>query len=147
MGMIRKAASIGTLGMINFRSKKERLARAERERDAEHLARSVAESGFTKVEKELRRLSGNEAKAAKQLARLRRRSRKVRKYEALNRMLSTAQPAVKDGVESARHMATEVAVEGRKRGRKAAKSARKAAKELRASAEHAVGQARGALGS
>ena len=29
MGMIRKTMSIGTLGLVSFRSKKERLARAE----------------------------------------------------------------------------------------------------------------------
>ena len=81
MGVIRKTMSIGTLGIINFRSKKEKLERAEKamadvmkERDAEHLARSVAESGFSKVEAELRRLSSAEMKASKQLARLRKRS-------------------------------------------------------------------------
>ena len=29
MGMIRKTLSIGTLGLVNFRSKKEKLARSE----------------------------------------------------------------------------------------------------------------------
>jgi hypothetical protein len=33
MGLVRKTASIGTLGLIRFRSKKERLARATGERD------------------------------------------------------------------------------------------------------------------
>ena len=30
MGVIRKTASVGTLGLINFRSKKEKLHRTER---------------------------------------------------------------------------------------------------------------------
>ncbi|MEY2417814.1 MAG: hypothetical protein QOG90_494 [Actinomycetota bacterium] len=146
MGVIRKTASISTLGLVNFRSKKEKLQRAERRFDAEHLARSVAESGFTKVEKELRRLSGNEAKAAKQLARLR-RSRKVRRAETLTSFLSTAQPVVKDGMQSALSTASDLGAKGAKRGRKAAKVARATAKDLRASAEQAVDNARSALGT
>jgi hypothetical protein len=150
MGVIRKTASISTLGLVNFRSKKEKLRRAERRFEDEHLARSVVESGFSKMEKELKRLSGNEAKAAKQLARLR-RSRKVRKAETLSTFLSAAQPVVKDGikdgVQSALSTATELRVKGAKRGRKAAKAARRTAKDLRVSAEHAVDNARTALGT
>jgi hypothetical protein len=146
MGVIRKTASISTLGLVNFRSKKEKLERAERKFDAEHLARSVAEAGFSKIDKELRRLSGKEAKAARQLARLR-RSRKVRKAETLSRVLAAAQPVVKDGMETARSAATELRAESAKRGRKAAKVARRTAKDLRASAEHAVDNARTALGT
>src|SRR6476646_7616225 len=112
MGVIRKTASISTLGLVNFRSKKEKLRRAERQLGAEQLARSVAEDGFSKVEKELKRLSGNEAKAAKQLARLR-RGRKVRKAETLSTFLSAAQPVVKDSMQTMRK-------ESAKRGRKAA---------------------------
>ena len=111
MGIIRKTMSVGTLGMINFRSKKERLRRAERasrealsERDAEHLAREVAESEFGRVESELRRLTAAEEKAARQLARLRKRSRKVRKADRLSQVLSTAKRAshdVREGAEKA----------------------------------------------
>jgi hypothetical protein len=144
MGVIRKTASISTLGLVNFRSKKEKLRRAEQKFESEHLARSVAEAGFTKIDKQLRRLSGNEAKAARQLARLR-RSRKVRKAETLSRFLTVAQPVVKDGMESARSAATELRAESAKRGRKAAKVARRTAKDLRASAESAVDSARSAL--
>ena len=139
MGIIRKTASISTLGLVNFRSKKEKLHRAERQLDAEQLARSVAESGFTTVSKELKRLSGNEAKAAKQLARLR-RSRKVRKAETLTTFLAAAQPVVKDSMQTMRK-------ESAKRGRKAAKAARRTAKDLRATAESAVDTARTALSS
>lgn len=118
MGVIRKTASIGTLGLVNFRSKKEKLARAE--------------AGLSKLERKLARLSNNEAKATKELARLK-RHRKVRKAETLTRLIS--------------ERATDVRTESAKRGRRAAKAARKATKELRTSAEHAVESARNAVGA
>src|SRR5688500_2129818 len=124
MGVIRKTASIGTLGLINFRSKKERLARAERGYEAEHLAREVAEAGFSTVAGELRKLTSKEAKAARQLARLR-RSRKVRRADRLSRMLAAAQPQVREGVEVARHAMSDAVDAGRKRGRRARKAARR----------------------
>jgi hypothetical protein len=156
MGVIRKTMSIGTLGIVNFRSKKEKLARAERAmsdamsaRDAEHLAREVAESGFSKVEAELKRLSASEAKAAKQLARLRKRSRRVRKAERLSGVLSAASPMVQDRMDSARSTMQGVAKTGRKHGRKARKAARGAAKrashDIRVGAEKVLGEARAVL--
>lgn len=145
MGVIRKTASIGTLGIVSFRSKKERLARAEKAmadalsaRDAEHLARSVAESSFHRVESELRRLSSAEEKAAKQLARLRKRSRRVRKAERLNGVLSGASPMVKDGMESARQ-------HGRKARKAARAAAKKASRDIRVGAEKVLGEARSVL--
>lgn len=156
MGVIRKTASISTLGLINFRSKKEKLERAEKAmtdaihaRDAEHLARSVAEQGFSKVEAELRRLSASEAKAARQLARLRKRSRRVRKAEKLNGILVGATPMMKDGMTSARSTMHDAAEKGRKHGRKARKAARTAAKrashDIRVGAEKVLGEARAVL--
>lgn len=156
MGVIRKTMSIGTLGIVNFRSKKERLARAEKAmaeamhaRDAEHLAREVAQSGFKTVSAELRRLSASEEKAARQLARLRKRSRRVRKAEQLSGLLSTATPMMHNGVDSARSTMQDVAAKGRKRGRKARKAARvaatKASRDIRAGAEKVLGDARAAL--
>jgi hypothetical protein len=60
--MIRKTASVGTLGVVAFRSKKERLRRAELSQwdaeaslEAEHAARVVAESRAGVAEKESRR--------------------------------------------------------------------------------------------
>ena len=50
MGLVRKTLSVGTLGVVSFRSKKEKLRRAERAREeaelaleAEHDARENAE--------------------------------------------------------------------------------------------------------
>ncbi len=155
MGVIRKTMSIGTLGLVNFRSKKEKLARAHTamatavaDRDAEHLAREVAESSFSKVEAELRRLTGAEAKAAKQLARLR-RSRKVKKAETLSGMLAAATPGMKDGMQSARATVSDMTTKGRKHGRKARKAARsaatKASHDIRVGAEKVLGEARAVL--
>lgn len=146
MGVIRKTASVGTLGLVNFRSKKEKLRRAESALDAEHLARSVAESGFARVESELRRLSKAEVKASKQLARLR-RSRKVRKADRLTSMLSSAQPVVRDGVETAKTAMGKAAVQGRKHGKRARKAAKRASHDVRVGAEKAIGDARSALNS
>ena len=47
MGVLRKTASIATLGLINFRSKNERLAKVGAERDE-----AVAESLMAQREKE-----------------------------------------------------------------------------------------------
>lgn len=122
--------------MVNFRSKKEKLKRAESDRDAEHLAREVAESSFARVETELRRVSSAEAKAARQLARLRKRSRKVRKADRLEALLATAQPAMQDGMKAAK-----------KQGKRARRVAKRASHEVRVGAERAVNEARSALQS
>src|SRR4051812_37339343 len=62
MGMMRKTLSIGTLGLVSFRSKNERLERAEQAlteaeagRDAEHEARSAAEQRAAEAMREVRR--------------------------------------------------------------------------------------------
>jgi hypothetical protein len=61
MGMIRKTMSVGTLGLVSFRSKKEKLRRAERSSrkaetalEAEHAARVSAESRITAAEKRVK---------------------------------------------------------------------------------------------
>lgn len=157
MGVIRKTASVSTLGLINFRSKKEKLRRLERERDAEHLARSVAETGFARVEGELKRLSKAEAKAAKQLSRLR-RNRKVRKADRLSALLSAAQPVVKaaqpmvkTGVESTRSTMHDVAKQSRKHSKRARKAAivaaERASHEMKRGAERAMTEARSVISS
>jgi hypothetical protein len=61
MGIIRKTASISTLGIVKFRSKKERLRRAESARQsaaddlaAEQAARTAAEDRVAAAEKRAR---------------------------------------------------------------------------------------------
>ncbi|HUR77022.1 MAG TPA: hypothetical protein VMZ22_03665 [Acidimicrobiales bacterium] len=119
MGVIRKTLSVGTIGAIKFRNEKERLAREQRRNG----------SFFTREE------------ASKQLEKLKRRSRKVRKADALSRFLASTE----DGLETARGSVHEFADEARKRGRKARKATRKAGKKMRKRAEHALSDARAAL--
>ncbi|MGI8663379.1 MAG: hypothetical protein ACR2LQ_09250, partial [Acidimicrobiales bacterium] len=80
MGLIRKSASIGTLGIVSYRSKKEKLRRAERaHRDAEQalvderVARENAEARISSAEKRVRQALSEAAGAAKQLERSKRR--------------------------------------------------------------------------
>jgi hypothetical protein len=126
MGMVRKTVSVGTLGVINFRSKNEKLVRAEK--------------ALEKAEKAL-----DKAKTERQLARLRRRSRRVRKAERLSGLLSAATPAVEERIANATDTMRDLAHKGRQRGRRARKAARKAAHEMRVGAEHAVDEARSVL--
>src|SRR5258708_16545266 len=74
MGLIRKTLSVSTLGVVSFRSKKERLRRAERsQRDAEaslhseHAARVAAEGRITRAEKRVKQASAEAEPAAKRL--------------------------------------------------------------------------------
>ena len=109
MGMIRKTMSIGTLGMISFRSKKERLRRAERlQGDAEaalqdeHAARVAAESRIAMAEKRVKQTRAEAAQASKRLAEAKRRNRRARKGETVGEILAGLEPLVRSGAESAR---------------------------------------------
>jgi hypothetical protein len=62
MGIIRKTASIGTLGIVSFRSKKELLRRAEKgkraaeaELEREQAARSEADKRVSAAEKRVQK--------------------------------------------------------------------------------------------
>ena len=72
MGVIRKTLSVGTLGLVSFRSKKERLRRAERSQHhaeasllEEQAARIAAEARITAAEKRVKQASADAAHAAK----------------------------------------------------------------------------------
>src|SRR5438876_671156 len=74
MGVIRKTLSVGTLGLVSFRSKKERLRRAERSQrdaeaflEAEHAARVAAEARIAAAEKRVKRASAEAAQASKRV--------------------------------------------------------------------------------
>ena len=61
MGIIRKTMSVGTLGLVSFRSKKEKLRKAEAQAETaaadllrEHQARELAEQRVAKAEKKAR---------------------------------------------------------------------------------------------
>jgi len=72
MGVVRKTLSVGTLGLVSFRGKKEKLRRAERARSEaetslrdEHENRVAAEAGLADAEKRSRRATKKAAKATK----------------------------------------------------------------------------------
>ncbi len=138
MGIIRKTVSISTLGVVPFRSRKELLRRAERDRQAaeaelvrERTARTDADRRVEAAQKRVERaelLALREAKAAtkakakapkgngKAKVTSSRRDRRRGAMEAVAGLLDAAQPVVQEQVEAA----------GR-RARKAAKASQRAA--------------------
>ncbi|MEX2292995.1 MAG: hypothetical protein WD691_04345 [Acidimicrobiales bacterium] len=55
MGLIRKAASISTLGIVSFRSSKEQLRRAEKHRRAADLAELKASGARRRARRRMRK--------------------------------------------------------------------------------------------
>jgi hypothetical protein len=151
MGLIRKTLSITTLGLVDFRSKKEALERAEKSRQ-KAVAELRKESGARKVdgkkvaaaEKRLRAAELQALHAAKQAAKLKgRKGKKGRSLletleAALGSAIDTAEPKVQDlgrrGVEGAQDLG--------RRGRKAAKKAAARAKVEAAQARKLAKQAK-----
>jgi hypothetical protein len=144
MGLVRKTLSVGTLGVVSFRSKKERLRRAERSwREAEeglrqeHAARSAAEARISQAEKRMQEARSEAEHAVKKLEKARGRSRgRHRRYaERLTSMLAAAEPVVRTGIEEA---ATRGKDAGRKGRKHAAKAARRAERSLHTAKELAT---------
>lgn len=151
MGLVRKTLSISTLGLVNFRSKKELLRRAEADLDAattelerEHAARAAYESRVGLAEKRTRQAELQALQAAKKAAKLRgKKGKRARSLaERLGEVLDVAEPRVRAGAEEAkvrgrraRKRAEKAAKQAEVRGRKAAKQAKVAAAEARARAK------------
>src|SRR5450756_285274 len=102
MGLIRKTLSVGTLGIVSFRGKKERLRRAERSRrdaetalDQEHAARVTAETRIAAAEKRVKQASLEAADALKRLEQSRKRGRRIRTSERAADLLASAAPIVR----------------------------------------------------
>lgn len=144
MGLIRKTASISTLGLVSFRSNKERLRRAEAafrkanlELEGEQAARADADRRVSAAERrahaaELAAL--HEAKAAakaKRRAKGRRAKRAVALEERLASFVESAQPAI-----SAK--ADDMSKRSRAAARRAGKGSRRAATRVRHQAEPRV---------
>jgi hypothetical protein len=145
MGLIRKTFSVGTLGMVSFRSKKERLRRAERSQgDAEaslqkeHAARVAAESRIATAEKRVKQTSAEAAQASKRLAQSKRRSRRRRKGETMGEILAGLEPLVRSGAESALRAGTDATERSRRVGRRARKAAAPHAEGLVSRADAAI---------
>jgi hypothetical protein len=152
MGIIRKTASIGTFGLVSFRSKKERLRRAEAAQQAaeddlaaERLARETADERVAEAERRARKAelaalheakaaarSGHRLKAARaeregsrhRRARRKARGRRDSFRDHVGNLVEAAQPLVEDGAATAR-----------RGGRAARRQAKQLAKTARARVE------------
>jgi hypothetical protein len=138
MGFARKTMSVGTLGLVSFRSKKERLSRADRARFEaqealawETRARESAEIRILAAEKRVEEATANAARTERELKKVKRRKQRAAGIAGL---MAGAEPTVRSGVESARHAGSDAA----KRGRKAGRRARKAAKRATVATKEAV---------
>lgn len=132
MGIIRKTASIGTLGIVSFRSKKELLRRAEKgkraaeaELEREQAARAEADMRVSAAEKRVKRAelaALHEAQVAAKAKGKGKRGRRGRPDRGARDMLS-------DFVAAAQPVVEEQAKEAGRRARKAAKASRKASRK------------------
>lgn len=141
MGIIRKTASIGTLGIVSFRSKKELLRRAEKgkraaeaELEREQAARAEADKRVTAAEKRVQRAelaALHEAQAAAKAKAKGKRGRKGRHdrgiADRLSDIVATAQPVVEQQAKEVGRRARKAAKASRKASRKAADVATEAA--------------------
>lgn len=142
MGIIRKTVSISTLGLVPFRSRKELLRRAEKDRRAaeaelarEQMLRAAADQRVTAAEKRVQKAeltALHEAKlAAKVTAKGARRRRGRRStLERFGDLVEGAQPIVEEqakamgrrarkAAKASRHAATRAQREATRGGRKA----------------------------
>lgn len=141
MGVIRKTLSISTLGIIDFRSKKEQLRRAEKaqrsaraELAGEQAARAAADRRIAAAERRARQaelVALQQAKKAEVASGKRRDRRRAKANQAID--------AIEEFVTSNAPVLEEHAKDLGRRGRKAAA---KAAKQAEAAAEKASKQAR-----
>lgn len=155
MGLIRKTFSISTLGIVNWKSKKEKLAEANAElelyrSDLEQATQkhSLLRDRLTEAEK---RAEEAELQAVRDAKSARRKGRKQVADTVGRRQLATATvrdrvtPLVESTRETTHRLAKDLEPsidDARKRGRKAradaAKRAKKLRKQTKKSAEHAA---------
>ena len=112
MGLVRKTFSVATLGVVSFRSKKEKLRRAERSRrDAEidlqreRSARESAERRIAAAEERVKHATGEASQAARRLEKVKRKQkaeRGRRRERALGGVLAAAEPLVRSRAQAAR---------------------------------------------
>ena len=148
MGLVRKSLSVATLGVVSFRSKKEKLRRSERSRqdaeallEHEHAARVAAEARIADAKKRVKVAIEDAAHARKQLDQSKRRERRARKAERAQ-LVASAEPIVRSGVESARHAGKEAAVRGRRARKRARKAVDASARKLDKSARRSMKKAK-----
>jgi hypothetical protein len=177
MGLIRKTLSVGTLGIVSFRSKKEKLQRAEQSRhdaetalEREHAARVSAEAISIAAQKRAKRAKAegahDERKRARKAKRrgrhghttdqLAERGRKVSrgaqkaaKLAAIEAKIAAKRSAIeaKEAAKRGRKLSSETAERGRKAGRRARKVAQHSAAEVKHAAERTLQHASEAVSS
>lgn len=145
MGVIRKAASISTLGLVNFRSKKELLRRADKERRAVEselstvqAARKALDDRIAATEKRARQAELLALQQAKK-AEVAQGKRRARRKAAANQALETIEGKVKEAAPVVEERAKDLSRRGRKA---AAKATAKALEQAEVAGAKAQKQAR-----
>ncbi len=154
MGVIRKTLSISTLGIVNFRSKKENLRRAEKARrealaelEGEQLARTAADKRIAAAEKRARQAEllalqqSKRADVARGKRRTRRRAAAAQAFDTLEGLVSSTTPAVEARAKDLGRRGRKAAVKARKRAEAAAEDARKQARKQSKRARKRLGEA------
>jgi chromosome segregation ATPase len=129
--MIRKTLSVGTFGLVSFRSTKEQLQRAERARsgaekslEREHAARVAAETRVSKAEKRLQHATDAALRAVEKLDRSKAKRRDER-ADRVRHLVESAEPA----------------------GRRARAAAKRSAREAKKGAKKTLRRAQDVVGS
>lgn len=134
MGIIRKSASIATLGIVPFRSRKELLKRAEKARleaeaelQREQAARAEADQRVTAAEKRVQRAELTALHEAQVAAKAKSRSKGGRGRRGRKGRRERAKEMIGDLMAAAQPVVEEQAKQAGRRARKAAKASRHAA--------------------
>jgi hypothetical protein len=151
MGLVRKTFSVATLGVVSFRSKKEKLRRAERSRcdaerdlERERSARETAERRIAAAEERVKHATGEASRAARRLEKVKKKEkaeRGRRRRRALGGMLAAAEPSVRSGTHAARDASVDAGRAGRRAGRRARKAASRAARGAQKQAQRSLKRA------
>lgn len=157
MGVIRKTMSISTLGIVNFRSKKEQIRRAQkahREAQAalvgEHAARTAADQRIAAAEKRARQAElvalqqSKKADKARGGRRSRRKAAASGALEATRDFVSANSPVVEERAKDLGRRGRKLAAKATKQAEAAAGEARKQARKQGKRAKRRIDDATGA---
>lgn len=155
MGIIRKTVSIGTLGIVPFRSKRELLRRAERDQraasaelDRLQVARATVDQRLTAAEKRLRAAEEKARREAAAAAARKRTSRRARRHanrsgterratDVLADLVAAAQPVAQDQAKAVGRRARKAAARAQAAAERAQDEAKKTGRRARARAREA----------
>jgi len=154
MGVIRKTLSISTLGIVDFRSKKEQIRRAEKahqearaELAGEHAARTAADQRIAEAEKRARQAElvalqqSKKADKARGGRRARRKGVAGGAFEATRDFVSATTPAVEGRAKDLGRRGRKLAEKTTKRAEAAAEEARKRARKRGKRAKRRIDEA------